>query len=50
MKTIYGYSRDYNMGFIKRRKSGKIQTTKLVVPGQGVNSVKKPEGDKKSSK
>jgi hypothetical protein len=23
MKTIYGYSKDYNMGFIKRRKSGK---------------------------
>lgn len=50
MKTIYGYSKVCNMGFVKRRKSGNIQASKLVVPGQGVQSVKKPEGDKKSSK
>ena len=53
MKTIYGYSevKDKTMGYVKRKKSGNYNAgTKMIVPGQGIQTIKKPQGDKKSDK
>ena len=42
---------DVIMGFISRRKSGKIKSgSRLIVPGQGVQTVKKPDENKKKFK
>ena len=42
---------DVIMGFISRRKSGKIKSgSRLIVQGQGVQTVKKPDENKKNSK
>ena len=39
---------DVTMGLIGRRKSGKIKSgSRLIVPGQGVQTVKKPDENKK---
>ena len=52
-KTIYGYSEegDKTMGYIKRNKTGNYNAgTKLIIPGKGIQTFKKPQGNKKSDK